>query len=254
VDFLKLPGVYKKGSAGAFHNSTIFGSTIMISQPMTNEDIVVLPKNGIKLSQTEKPKLTNQRQDSLKKHLKDEVNVIGTIQIFCGVVVLNLGIILASASFSPHFTHVFSNLLNSGYPFAGPLCFVISGSLSIITDKRPSKTLVRSSLAGSILSTLSALVGFILFSVNLAALGPASLQCQLDKDNIPTVGYSYHYYRDPYPIKDCYMAKTSLVGTLSLMLICTVLEFCLAVLTAVLWWKQVHSDFGGVSVLASLTE
>uniref|UniRef100_A0A8C9A7K4 Membrane-spanning 4-domains subfamily A member 6E n=1 Tax=Prolemur simus TaxID=1328070 RepID=A0A8C9A7K4_PROSS len=146
----------------------------MISQPMTNETIVVLSTNGSNLSQTEKPHPTNQRQDSLKKYLKDEVSVIG----------------------------------------------------------------VHGSLAGSILSTLSALVGFILLSVTLAAVTPASLECELDKNNRPTKAYSYFYYPDSYFMKDCIMAQTSLFGTLSLMLICTVLEFCLAVLTAVLWWKQ----------------
>lgn len=45
-----------------------------------------------------------------------------------------------------------------------------------------------------------------------------------------------------------------LQGTLSVMLIYTVLEFCLAVLSAVIWWKQAHSDFPGVSVLAGLPE
>uniref|UniRef100_A0A2I3MYU2 Membrane spanning 4-domains A6E n=1 Tax=Papio anubis TaxID=9555 RepID=A0A2I3MYU2_PAPAN len=96
---------------------------------------------------------------------------------------------------------------------------------------------VHSSLAGSILSALSALVGFILLSVNLAALNPASLQCELDKD-IPTrLLLSYDDYNSPYTT-DCYKAKASLAGTLSLMLICTLLEFCLAVLTAVLRWKQ----------------
>ncbi|XP_012668733.1 membrane-spanning 4-domains subfamily A member 6A isoform X2 [Otolemur garnettii] len=147
----------------------------MISQPMTNDTVMVLPPNG-NFSQTEKPKPTNQRQDSLKKCLKDEVNVIGTIQIFCGMVVLNLGIILAAAFFSPHFTHVSSTLLKSGYPFAGPLCFIISGSLSIITEKKSTKTLVHSSLAGSVLSIVTALVGFILLSVHLAALSAALLQ------------------------------------------------------------------------------
>uniref|UniRef100_A0A8C9DRQ2 Uncharacterized protein n=1 Tax=Prolemur simus TaxID=1328070 RepID=A0A8C9DRQ2_PROSS len=94
----------------------------MISQPMTNETIVVLSTNGSNLSQTEKPHPTNQRQDSLKKYLKDEVSVIGAIQIFCGMIVLNLGIILACASFSRHFTDVFSTLLKSSYPFTGSLC------------------------------------------------------------------------------------------------------------------------------------
>uniref|UniRef100_A0A2K6EPQ0 Membrane spanning 4-domains A6A n=1 Tax=Propithecus coquereli TaxID=379532 RepID=A0A2K6EPQ0_PROCO len=230
VFFLKLPGVYKKGSAGTFHNSTIC-DTIMISQPMTNETIVVLSTNGMNLSQTEKPQPSNQRQDSLKKYVKDEVNVIGAIQIFCGVMVLNFGIILASASFSPHFTRVFSTLLKSGYPFTGSLCV----------------STVHGSLAGSILSTLSALVGFILLSITLAALTPASLECQLDNNNRPPEAYFSFYSFGPY-MKYCFVAQTSLFGTLSLMLICTVLQFCLAVLTAVLWWKQAYSHFDGVSV------
>ncbi|PNI45051.1 MS4A6A isoform 4, partial [Pan troglodytes] len=54
--------------------------------------------------------------------------------------------------------------------------FIISGSLSIATEKRLTKLLVHSSLVGSILSALSALVGFIILSVKLATLNPASLQ------------------------------------------------------------------------------
>nr|XP_021532258.1 membrane-spanning 4-domains subfamily A member 6A-like isoform X3 [Aotus nancymaae] len=232
----------------------------MTSQPVPNETIIVLPSNVINFSQAEKPAATDQGQDSLKKRLQAEVKVIGvkliqdvleTIQILCGMKVLGLGIILASASFSPNFSQVISTLLKSAYPFIGPLCFVIAGSLSITTEKRLTTSLVHSSLAGSILSALSALVGFILLSVNLAALNPALLQCELDKNNMPTRSHSYHYYT--IDTMDCYRAKVSLTGTLSLMLICTVLEFCLAVLTSVLRWIQVHSDISGVSVLAGLT-
>ncbi|XP_003275262.2 membrane-spanning 4-domains subfamily A member 6E [Nomascus leucogenys] len=95
---------------------------------------------------------------------------------------------------------------------------------------------VHSSLAGSILSAVSALVGFILLSVTLAALNPASLQCKLDGKDIPARLLSYDYH-SAYT-KDCRRAKASLAGTLSLMLVSTVLEFCLAVLTAVLRGKQ----------------
>nr|XP_019609557.1 PREDICTED: membrane-spanning 4-domains subfamily A member 6A-like [Rhinolophus sinicus] len=144
----------------------------MLSQPMTNETVVVLTSNRINLPQTEKPKSTNQGQDILKK-LKAEVKVLGTIQILCGVMVLSLGIILKSASFRPPFTQVFSTLLQAAYPFLGALCFVISGSLSIITEKKSTKSL----------------------------------------------------------------------GMLSMTMICTVLELCLAVLVAGIWWKQAHSDF-----------
>uniref|UniRef100_A0A2K6JTN2 Membrane spanning 4-domains A6A n=2 Tax=Rhinopithecus TaxID=542827 RepID=A0A2K6JTN2_RHIBE len=84
----------------------------MTSQPVPNETVIVLPSNVISFSQAEKPKPTNQGQDSLKKRLQAEVKVIG----------------------------------------------------------------VHSSLFGSILSALSALVGFIILSVELAALNPALLQ------------------------------------------------------------------------------
>ncbi|KAF6333629.1 hypothetical protein mRhiFer1_011307 [Rhinolophus ferrumequinum] len=144
----------------------------MLSQPMTNETVVIVTSNRINLSQTENPKSTNQGQDILKK-LKAEIKVLGTIQILCGVMVLSLGIILKSASFRPPFTQVFSPLLQAAYPFLGALCFVISGSLSIITEKKSTKSLVHSSLAANILSSLSALVGFVLLSVNLATLSPA---------------------------------------------------------------------------------
>ncbi|XP_047283358.1 membrane-spanning 4-domains subfamily A member 6A isoform X4 [Homo sapiens] len=123
--------------------------------------------------------------------------------------------------------------------------FIISGSLSIATEKRLTKLLVHSSLVGSILSALSALVGFIILSVKQATLNPASLQCELDKNNIPTRSYVSYFYHDSLYTTDCYTAKASLAGTLSLMLICTLLEFCLAVLTAVLRWKQAYSDFPG---------
>ncbi|EPY74095.1 hypothetical protein CB1_002300018, partial [Camelus ferus] len=120
-------------------------------------------------------------------------NPNGTVQIMCGVMVLSLGIILASSPFAQYFTQVFSTLLKAAYPFIGALCgqglnsrtcppmwvaqeerngFILSGSLSVITEKKSTKRL----------------------------------------------------------------------GTLSLMLICTVLEFFLAVLAAVAWQKQARSD------------
>lgn len=43
-------------------------------------------------------------------------------------------------------------------------------------------------------------------------------------------------------------------GVLSVMLIFSVLEFCLAVLMAMIWWKEFHSEFPGVSVMPRLPE
>ncbi|KAK2501985.1 hypothetical protein MC885_012337 [Smutsia gigantea] len=179
----------------------------MLSQRMISETIAVLTPSGINFPQTEKPKPASQRQDSLKKNLKAEIKVLGTIQIFCGVMVLSLGIILVLASFSPHFTEVFSSLLKAAYPFIGAFCFVISGSLSIITGKKTTKPLVHSSLAANLLSSLSALVGFILLSVNLAALGPALRKCDLTKEDTPEE-QTYHF--NSYDNVDCPIANAIL--------------------------------------------
>ncbi|XP_047371780.1 membrane-spanning 4-domains subfamily A member 6D-like [Sciurus carolinensis] len=217
----------------------------MISQPGPSGSVTVLTANGMNFPQTENTRPTHHKQDDLKKLLKGEVKVIGTVQIMCGLMVLSLGIILASAPFSPHFTSVFSILLRSGYPFIGSLCFVICGSLSIVIEKKSTKPLVSSNLVMSILSTLCGLVGFILISVNLHALGPASQQCELDQQSQPTVHYGFYYHYGGDASRDCYMAKASLTGVLSVMLIGTMLESCLAVLMVVLWWKQAHSDYSG---------
>ncbi|KAM9220837.1 membrane-spanning 4-domains subfamily A member 6A-like [Dugong dugon] len=213
----------------------------MISQHTPNETIVILTPNDFKFPQTEKPKPTTPRQDSMVKRLMTEIKVLGSIQIMCGLMVLSLGLILMSSSFSPQFTPVYSTLLKSAYPFIGAFCFVISGSLGIITEKKSIKTLVQTSLATNILSCVSAVVGFILLSIGLAALGHASQQCDLDKEVMPTSKYNYHH-RNP---RACFMATINVTGVMSMMLIFTVLEFCLAVIATVLWWKQAHSDFLG---------
>uniref|UniRef100_A0A8C8WQC0 Membrane-spanning 4-domains subfamily A member 6A n=1 Tax=Panthera leo TaxID=9689 RepID=A0A8C8WQC0_PANLE len=217
----------------------------MLSRSMTNEAIAVLTPNGISFPQTGGPKPTNQRQYNLKKQLKAEVKVLGAIQILCGVLVLSLGIILVSVPSSPSFTPVFSTLLKAAYPFMGGLCFVISGTLSVIMEKKSTKPLVQSSVVANILSSLCALVGFILLSVTLDAVDPAFRKCTFNKEQRKPERTTFNYYINPYMDKECITAKTTLTGTLSVMLIYTVLEFCLAALSAVIWWKEAHSDFPG---------
>ncbi|KAM5224549.1 membrane-spanning 4-domains subfamily A member 6A-like isoform 2-T2 [Hipposideros larvatus] len=218
----------------------------MLSQPKTNGTIIIVTPSGIKLPQTETPKPTNQGQGILKKYLKAEVKVLGTIQILCGVMVLSLGIILKSTPLSSPFAQVFSTLLLAAYAILGALCFVISGSLSVITGKKSTKFLVQSSLAANILSCLFALVGFVLLSVNLAALSPALQTCYSNYENVSSE-HHFPYYYDPHLDHDrsCTIINGLLAGTLSVMLSCTMLELCLAVLVAVIWWKQAHSDFPG---------
>ncbi|XP_029419124.1 membrane-spanning 4-domains subfamily A member 6D [Nannospalax galili] len=218
----------------------------MISQIMTNEDVTVITSNGIIFPQASKPQPTHQSQDSLKKSLKAEVKVMATIQIMCGVMVFCLGIVLASAFMAPHFTSVYSILLKSTYPFLGALC-KRQRELLQQPGKRYKDTCcsfqVRSSLALSILSIPFALLGIIILSIILNKLEAALHQCELSKVFTPTENI-YSYYREPRDT-GCLPAKGVLTGAMSVMLIGSVLELGLAVLTAVLWWKQAHSDFPG---------
>lgn len=200
----------------------------------------MISPNGVNFPQTDKPQTTHQLQDNLKKYLKAEIKVIAAIQIMCGVMVLSLGIILASAPTTAHFTSVISVLLNSAYPFVGALCFIISGTLSVIGEMKSTKFLVVGSLITNILSILFALMGIVILSVSLAGLHPASEQCEQSKLLRPTEPY---YYHRPLDNNDCSSTRNVLTGVLSLMLVFSVLELGLAVLAAMLWWKQGHADF-----------
>ena len=114
----------------------------MIPQVVTSETVAMISPNGMSLPQTDKPQPFHQWQDSLKKHLKAEIKVMAAIQIMCAVMVLSLGIILASVPSNLHFTSVFSVLLKSGYPFIGALFFIVSGILSIVTETKSTKILL----------------------------------------------------------------------------------------------------------------
>lgn len=209
----------------------------MIPQVENNETIPAILSNGINFPQTDKPKPTYQWQDSLKKHLKPEIKVMAAIQIMCAVTVLGLGIIFASVQHVPHFTSVISVLLKSGYPFVGALFFIVSGILSIITERKSTKPLVDCSLTLNILSVSFAFVGIVIISVSLAGLQPASEQCMQSKGLSPT---EYHYYYPSYDLdrNECTITRSVLAGALSVMLISSVLELGLALFSAVLWSKE----------------
>ncbi|XP_060032241.1 membrane-spanning 4-domains subfamily A member 6A isoform X2 [Erinaceus europaeus] len=193
----------------------------MSSQPVTREAMVVLTPDGIRLPQAEKPNPINQNWGYLRKYVKAEVKVLG------------------------HFTNRFSSLWKAAYPFAGAMCFITSGCLAIITEKKSTKILVQCSLVANLLSSLIALVGFLLLSVNLASLDSALENCDLTEKEQTHEQNETSYYRRYYHDDYCGMANAILDGTLSVLLICTTVELCLAVLSAVVWWKQVQSDFPG---------
>uniref|UniRef100_G3SUJ3 Membrane spanning 4-domains A7 n=2 Tax=Loxodonta africana TaxID=9785 RepID=G3SUJ3_LOXAF len=214
----------------------------MLPQPKTKGTFNTFIPKDINIPQREKHGHTYQKEDNLKSDLQKEATVLGTIQILSCLVISSLGAILASAPYASHFKPEVSTILMSGYPFVGSLCFVITGSLSIISGKKSAEDFAMSSLTSNALSSVAAGTGFILLTDSLVALGTASQQC--DSENLSSLPYSDYYY-SVYEAKDCLLASASLTGLLVVMLVFTVLELLLAVYASLLWWKQVHSSNPG---------
>ncbi|KAM5224762.1 membrane-spanning 4-domains subfamily A member 6B-like isoform 2-T3 [Hipposideros larvatus] len=176
-------------------------------------------------------------QDSRKK-------MLGAVQIFSSFMVMALGLLLACVPFPHHFSSPIVTLVKSGFPFVGAKCFFVSGLLSVIMEKRASKHLAWASLATNLLSLITASVGCILVACLMAQVLTAWKQCELDVVSGQSFQVSYSNSGD----KDfkCNFASSTLLGLLSDMLLFTVVEFCVAILTSVLWWRQARSGVPGV--------
>lgn len=149
----------------------------------------------------------------IEKFLKGEPKVLGVVQVLISLMTLSLGIILMSATVSPYY-YIRPNtfLVYTGYTVWGPVMFIFSGSLSIAAGVKTSKGLVRGSLGLNITSSVFAAVGLILTSISLSI-------------------NSLDHFHCSYPEKSdyCSTINTIILGMEAVVLILTLLEFCIAV-------------------------
>ncbi|XP_051049927.1 membrane-spanning 4-domains subfamily A member 7 [Phodopus roborovskii] len=198
----------------------------------------------IVIHKREKAGHSHQKGDDLVGVPK-EATVLGTIQILCALTIASLGGILVSASYSSYFNPAAFTTLMTGYPFVGSLCFVIAGSLSIISGQLSFKPFALSSLASNAASSAVATIGFLLLTHSLIDMGTASPHCNSEKKFLSLMLYSesHHWMNED---KNCLLAYVSIMSGLVVMLIFTVLEFLLAAYSSVFWWKQVYANKPGV--------
>nr|XP_019609566.1 PREDICTED: membrane-spanning 4-domains subfamily A member 15 isoform X2 [Rhinolophus sinicus] len=91
----------------------------------------------------------------METFLTGEPKALGTVQILIGLIHLGFGSVLLMVRRG----HVGMLFIESGVPFWGGACFIISGSLSVAAEKSHTSCLVRSSLGTNILSATAAFAG-----------------------------------------------------------------------------------------------
>ncbi|XP_040113687.1 membrane-spanning 4-domains subfamily A member 3 [Oryx dammah] len=143
------------------------------------------------------------------------------VQILNGAVILALGGFMHSVQNLSHASnYFFFSVVYTGYSTWGAMFFIVSGILSVLAGKNPTKTLLESSLGMHTASATVAVTGIVFLSMNLFANHPLLKGCQSSQ-----------------PPDLCIYMEASSNGLISLMLVLTLLELCIACSVAALWLK-----------------
>ncbi|GAB5577926.1 high affinity immunoglobulin epsilon receptor subunit beta isoform X2 [Prionailurus iriomotensis] len=150
-------------------------------------DIPPNPNQSTPLGKTEKPGTLKHLLDKLQKFLKGNLKALGVAQIMIGVKCIFYGIIGFFAFDSEMYPTVFFSIY-TGFPLWGALSFIMSGSLTVVSAKKQTKSLTqtgwisldfrilipisrhykkRKNIGANTLSTLVSIVGICILSYNL---------------------------------------------------------------------------------------
>ncbi|XP_013361865.1 PREDICTED: membrane-spanning 4-domains subfamily A member 12-like [Chinchilla lanigera] len=132
--------------------------------------------------------------------------ILGGIQIMIGVMHPGFGVIGALLSYSLSRAWGFGSIsFVSGYPFWGGLCFIVSGAITISALQEHSSSLLKGSLGMNIFSCMFSIIGVILLLVDLCT--------------------AVHHRKN-------YWTSVAGKGISAMLLLFSVLEFCIACATA----------------------
>ncbi|XP_032216210.1 membrane-spanning 4-domains subfamily A member 3-like [Mustela lutreola] len=193
----------------------------MASQEVGNEEPRIASTGSPPASQAEPEVINNsvyQPIGELQNHLKEKLQAFGAVQILSGAIILVLGVFLGSLRNIFHFFSVFFFIFYTAYPLWGPIFFIVSGSLSVVTGRKPTRALVQNTFGMNIASATVALVGFVFLSINLAVNKQSFKNCEASQSQ-----------------DLCIYVGIFSNGLMSVMLILTLLELCISISVSAMW-------------------
>lgn len=149
----------------------------------------------------------SQGPNFLKRFNEGEPKTLGAIQIMSGILQIFLGAFLCASPLSRGLI-----IASIGMPFWASIFYIISGALSVVTERNGTLSLVKGSLGMNIVSTIFAGIEIIIASIDLGI--DSTIRCQ------------YGFCSDQQP-------------TVSVLLILSILEFCLGLSTSIFGCKAI---------------
>uniref|UniRef100_A0A8C8T674 Membrane-spanning 4-domains, subfamily A, member 2 n=1 Tax=Peromyscus maniculatus bairdii TaxID=230844 RepID=A0A8C8T674_PERMB len=151
-------------------------------------------------------------QQTWQTVLKRDLEFLGATQILVGLICLCFGTIVYSALHISDFDEEVLLSYRAGYPFWGAVLFVLSGFLSVMSERKNTLYLVRGSLGANLVSSITAGIGIVILILNLSH------------------SFAYmNYCRDLSEDDGCFVASF-VTEMVLMMLFLTILAFCSAVL------------------------
>ncbi|XP_015274549.1 PREDICTED: membrane-spanning 4-domains subfamily A member 4A-like [Gekko japonicus] len=155
----------------------------------------------------------------LKKFYRGEPMALGITQIFTGILEIAFGLVIDVAN-----EHYFYDI-HFKTPFWTGILYIISGSLSVAAAKNPKIPLVKGALGMNIVSAVAAGIGMVVSSISMGIQSP------------PRRGnFCGYHYNDTEKIQACHEFHTvpsaTMYYTVAILLMLTVLEFVIAIVTA----------------------